>query len=229
MNTLNDVGQLLYLYYDEILPSEGTQFSEFIVQASAKLLQAASQRNWVPLIVKQVSSKQYQVIGNSFVYAIAEAAGLDRVWCILADDSQDTEQVSRVLSGERIPKVNLSTATHDEISAAFKYLLDLPASPLKGVKIQAAVSRIDEAPRQYWKDLTPIVNLKCGVTRGKKLDTLSEIFYLTPQEISESTTDVSILQGLTVTELKAMAKKRGISGYTKLKKPDLVEKLGQVS
>jgi Rho termination factor, N-terminal domain len=229
MNALNDVGQLLYLYYNEILPSEGTQFSEFIVQASAKLLQAASQRNWVPLIVKQISSKQYQVIGNSFVYAVAEAAGLDRVWCILADDSQDTEQVSRVLSGERIPKVNLSTATHDEISAAFKYLLDLPASPLKGVKIQAAVSRIDEAPRQYWKDLTPIVNLKCGVTRGKKLDTLSEIFYLTPQEISESTTDVSILQGLTVTELKAMAKKRGISGYTKLKKPDLVEKLGQVS
>jgi hypothetical protein len=229
MNNLNDVGQLLYLYYDEILPSEGTQFSEFTVQASAKLLQAASQRNWVPLIVKQVSSKQYQVIGNSFVYAVAEAAGLDRVWCILADDSQDTEQISRVLSGEKVPKVNLSTATHDEISAAFKYLLDLPASPLKGVKIQAAVSRIDEAPRQYWKDLTPIINLKCGLTRGKKLDTLSEIFYLTPQEISESTTDVSILKGLTVTELKAIAKKRGISGYTKLKKPDLVEKLGQAS
>lgn len=227
MKALSDVGQLLYLYLDEILPDENVQFPEFIIQASAKLLQNNSQRNWVPLIVKQVQSKQYQAIGNSLVYAVAEAAGLERVWCIIADDSQEAEEISHILSGEKTPKINLSEASHDEIYAALQYLLSLPNTPLKGIKLPVAVSRIDDAPRKYWKDFSPIINLKCGFSKGKKLDVLKDIFYLTPQSLPDVITDISILQSLTATELKAMAKKRSIAGYTKLKKDDLIQKLSQ--
>nr|WP_279239751.1 Rho termination factor N-terminal domain-containing protein [Scytonema sp. UIC 10036] len=43
----------------------------------------------------------------------------------------------------------------------------------------------------------------------------------------EVITDPSILNTLTVTQLKDMAKKRGISGYTKKKKPELIEVLSK--
>jgi Rho termination factor, N-terminal domain len=227
MKALSDVGQLLYLYLEEIIPDDEAQFSDFIIEAGAKLLQNGEQRNWVPLIVKQVGDKQYQVIANSLVYAIAEAAGVDRIWCILADDSSRTKEISRVLCGESIAKINLSKASHDEIYAAFQYLLSLDQSPLKGVKVQIATTRIDESPRQYWKDFTPIIQLKCGITKGKKLDALKEIFYLQPEVMPDIVKDISILTGMTTTALKVMAKKQGITGYSKLKKDDLVKQISQ--
>nr|WP_293095245.1 hypothetical protein [Okeania sp. SIO2F4] len=77
---------------------------------------------------------QYQVIGNSFIFAVAEAAGLEKVWCIIADESEETEKISKILSGEKTPQINLSTATRDEIKAALQYLIEKPDTKLKGVK-----------------------------------------------------------------------------------------------
>lgn len=228
MNTLTDVGQLLYLYLEEIIPEESFECPSFVVDAGARLLQNGEQRNWVPLIVKQTGPKQYQTIANSLVYAIAEAAGLERIWCILTDDREETKEISRVLCGEQLPKINLSTASHDEIYEAFQYLLKMDESPLKSVKLQVAVTRIDEAPRRYWKDFTPITQLKCGISKGKKLDALETIFYLKPEALPEIITDETLLNGMTSAELKKMAKKRGITGYTKLKKNELVQQLSQI-
>ena len=227
MNTLSDVGQLLYLYLEEIIPDESFECPSFVVEAGAQLLQNDAQRNWVPLIVKQTGPKQYQAIANSLVYAIAESAGLERVWCILADDQETSEEISRVLCGEQIPKINLSTASYDEIYAAFQYLLKMDETPLKSLKSQLVVPRIDEAPRRYWKDFNPITQLKCGITKGKKLDALKTVFYLKPEPLPEIITDVALLNSMTSTELKKMAKKRGIIGYTKLKKNELVEQLSK--
>ncbi|MEL6322027.1 MAG: Rho termination factor N-terminal domain-containing protein, partial [Cyanobacteria bacterium J06626_14] len=94
-------------------------------------------------------------------------------------------------------------------------------------QISKALPRIDEAPRQYWTSLGPIANLKCGITRGKKLNTLESVFYLTPQPMPELISDPNILNTMTTTELKKMAKKRGISGYSKLKKAALVSLLSE--
>ncbi len=89
---------------------------------------------------------QSQVIGNSFVYAVTEEAGLERVWCVVADDSDNTTEVTRMLSGEEVPKINLSKASHDEMTAALQYLIELPGSDLKKVKLATAANRIDKAP-----------------------------------------------------------------------------------
>ncbi|MBW4652844.1 MAG: Rho termination factor N-terminal domain-containing protein [Kaiparowitsia implicata GSE-PSE-MK54-09C] len=227
MSNLNDVGHLMHLYLDEIDPGDGTHSSEFLIQASAHLLNQKGGRNWVPVIVKEVSEDQYEVIGNTFVYAVAEAAGLERVWCIVADDSSDTQTLTQVLAGEEIPKINLSKASRDEIVAALEYLVEQSGSALQSIKVAVAANRIDEAPRQYWTSLDPIASLKCGITKGKKLNALKQVFYLTPQPMPETITDVAMLQTLSTTELKAMAKKRGIAGISKLKKADLVEVLSQ--
>lgn len=227
MSSFSDVGHLMHLYLDEIDPGQGTQAPEYLIQASAHLLNQKGGRNWLPVIVKETGEDSYEVIGNIFAFAVAEAAGLDRVWCIIADDSEDTAQLSKVLAGEETPKINLSKASREEIHLALQYLIEQPGSALKGVKLSVATNRIEEAPRQYWKSLNEITKLKCGITRGKKLDTLKQVFFLTPQPLPDVINDPVLLNSMTATELKKMAKKRDISGYSKMKKSDLVEALSQ--
>lgn len=223
MSSLNDIGNLMRLYLDEIEPGEGTTAPEFLIKASAHLLNQKGGRNWIPVIVKEIGKDKYRVIGNSFIYAVAEAAGLERVWCIIADDSSDTFEIVGVLSGEITPKINLSKASRDEIMAALEYLIAQPGSALKGVKSAVATNRIDEAPRQYWKTLDPVANLKCGITKGKKLDALKQVFYLEPQPVPDTITDAKIFKTMSMADLKAMAKQRGIAGVSKMKKDDLIE------
>lgn len=227
MSNLNDIGNLMHLYMSEIDPGEGTNAPDFLIRATAKTLNALGGRNWVPVIVKEVGEDQYEVIGNSFIYAVAEAASLEKVWCIIADSSAETTQLTKILSGEIPPKINLSTATRDEIKTALQYLIEKPNSVLKSVKLLVATDRIDEAPRQYWKDLEPITALKCGISKGQKLNALKDVFYLTPQPMPEVVKDSTILNTLSSGELKEMAKKRGIAGYSKMKKNELVKFLSQ--
>ncbi|MEJ6483611.1 Rho termination factor N-terminal domain-containing protein [Nostoc punctiforme UO1] len=227
MSSLSNIGNLMHLYLDEIDPGEGTNAPEFLIKASAHLLNQKGGRNWIPVIVKETGKDKYQVIANSFIYAIAEAARLDRVWCIITDGSDETVEVTKVLAGEEIPKINLSKASRDEIMAALEYLVEQPGSVLKAVKPAIVTNRIDEAPREYWKTLDPILNLKCGITKGKKLDALNQVFYLTPQPMPDTITDTAILQTMTIADLKAIAKKRRITGMTKMKKDDLVKALSK--
>jgi hypothetical protein len=229
MSSLSDVGNLMHLYLDEIDPGEGTDAPEFLIKASANLLNQKGGRNWIPVIVKETGEDKYQVIGNSFIYAVVEAAGLERVWCIITDGSDETVEVTKILAGEEVPKINLSKASRDEIKAALEYLIKQPDSVLKTVKTAIATNRIDEAPRQYWKTLDPIVDLKCGISKGTKLDALKQVFYLTPQPTPETITDADILKTMSTVDLKAMAKKQGITGISKMKKDELVKALSKLS
>ncbi|MEO1127058.1 MAG: transcription termination factor rho family protein, partial [Cyanobacteria bacterium J06639_16] len=213
--SFSDVGNLMCLPFDEIEPGEPTDAPEYLIQASAKLL-GPEGRNWIPLIVKETGQDEYLVVGNSFIYAVADEAGLKEVWCIIADDSEETQSIARALAGEMVPKTNLSKASRDEISSALDYLINQPSSPLKGVSLVTATTRIDEAPRQYWDSLKPITKLGCKITAGKKLKALEQIFYLTPEPMPEVIRDRSLLESFNTTQLKAMAKKRKLTGITKM-------------
>lgn len=227
MTQSSDIGLLMYLHLEDIEPGEVTDAPEFLIKASAGLLSKTDGRNWIPLVVKETARDQYEVIGNSFIYAVAEEAGLEKVWCIIADDSQDTAEITQILAGERLPKLNLSEASRDEIKSALQFLVEKPGSSFKGIKLAVATERIDEAPRKYWKSLEPITKLKCGITKGKKLDALKEIFYVTPEPLPDVITDRDLLDTFTVTELRKMATQRGISGTSKMKKVELVAVLSK--
>ena len=207
MSNLSDIGNLMYLDLEIIEPGEIAETPEHLITASAKELSNTDSRNWIPLVVKEIAEDRYQVIGNYFIYAVAEAAGLEKVWCIIADDRQETAKLTKILAREETPKINLSTASRDEIRKALEYLVEKPDTVLKGVKIPVATNRIDEAPRQYWQNLKPITKLKCGITLGKKVKALEEVFYLTPDSLPDNIQDPKILNSLTTKELKAMAKK----------------------
>lgn len=238
MSSLSDIGNLMHLYLDDISPNGGTDAPEFLIKASAALLKQNGGRNWIPVIVKQTSEDKYEVIANSFVYTVAEQASLERVWCIIADNSDETVEVTKVLAGEKMPKINLSKASRDEIMAGLQYLIEQPGSALKSVKLAVAANRIDEAPRQSWQNFEPITKLGCGITKGAKLEALKQVFYLTPQPMPEKTTKADVektmpektsdggsFKSMTVTELKKIAKEKGITGYSKMKKPELIAAL----
>lgn len=235
MSNLNDIGNLIHLPIDEIQPTEGTNVSEFLITATAQALNKLGGRNWVPIIVKKIGDEQYEIIGNSFIYAVAEKAGLRKIWCIVADSSKETEELTKILSNETTPKINLSIATREEIQAALQFLIEKPGTDFSGVKLLIATNRLDEDPsRPYWKTLEPIAALKCGITKGKKLNALKEVFCLQPQSQPEVVTDidvedtketVSTLSNLTVKNLKELAKQRGISGYNTKKKLELIKLL----
>lgn len=226
-----EIGKLLHLYLEEIEIDQPVSVPEFLIRGAAQAIQSAGDRNWVPLIVKQTGAERYQVIANGFVLAAAEQAGLHKVWCIIADDSAETQQAARILAQEEAPKINLAQASRDDIKAGLEYLIHRSVNPLTGVTLATATERIASAPRHTWKvSLGEVTSLKCGITKGKKLDIFKEIFCTIPEPIlgvKISTSNATIgdrldLKKLSVKDLKTMAKERGIAGYSKLKKDELL-------
>lgn len=226
MSKLSNIGHLMCLYLDYIEPKKNTKESIFLVSATANLINQGDGRNWLPLIVKKIGQDQYELIANTFGYQVAKEANLEKVWCIIADDSQKTEEISQILTGEKIPKINLSTASKKEITQAIEYLLNLPEKPLKRVNKSQLIDRLANTPRKYLQNFNYIPRLNCGIKQGSKLEVLKTIFYLTPESIPVDTKDKNILSLLLVPELKKMAKARGLEKYTKFKKDKLVDLLG---
>ncbi|MEA5464522.1 SAP domain-containing protein [Leptothoe sp. PORK10 BA2] len=222
--SFSELGNLMCFPFDSITSGELTDAHDYLITSTAKLFIEGG-RNWLPLIVVETGPDQYQVIGNDFVYAVAEAAELEEVWCIVADNSPEIKALVQALCRESIPKTNLSTASRDEIKLALDYLIKQPNTPLKGVNLSIAVTRIEDAPRQYWSSLQPITSLGCRITAGKKLKALEQVFYLTPEPLPDVITDRKLLESFTVNQLKSIAKERGMKGTSSLSKPRLVERL----
>jgi hypothetical protein len=177
-----EVGALLHLYLEEIEPLIPTEAHQFLITEAAKAINEAQGRNWIPVIVKQTGAEKFQAIANIFILVAAQEAGIDKVWCIVVDDSAITQKSSQLLSQELTPKVDLATATRDEIKLALDYLINRSINPLVGVRLATALDKIDGVSRQSWKEsLKEVVALKCGITTGKKLDIFKEVFYITPQ------------------------------------------------
>ena len=223
---LSDIGNLVCLPFDEIEPGPQTTAHDFIIQEASNLLRK-TKRNWMPIIVKEISVDRYQVVANAFVYEAIAESGLEEAWCIMVNDDDDTAEVSAVLAHDRAPRVNLSKASHKQIKSALDYLKKQPDTKLKGVDLAKATGRIESAPRKYWETLKPITKLGCGIS-AKKIKELKDVFYLEPEPWPEVITDPTLLESFTADELKKMAAKRGIEGRSKLKrKSDLVKRLSE--
>jgi hypothetical protein len=234
MNIITDAIQLMYLWMHEISVPEPTNAPQFQVNVVADALNQHGGKNWIPVIVKEVGSGEYEAIANTFVYAAAESAGLEKIWCIIVDQIEGAEYLTKVLSGDIVPKLNLSTASYEQIKIALEYVVEKPSSALKGFKILTATNRISEAPRQTWKSLDELLKLKCGITKGKKLDALKEIFCLTsPTEDTQKTIHSNesnslnneSLESLSLKALKELAREKGLKGYTKKTKGELIDLL----
>ncbi|XGV99643.1 MAG: hypothetical protein ACAF41_11980 [Leptolyngbya sp. BL-A-14] len=181
MSDFDNVGQLMCLPIDSILPTDDYAAPpEYIVAAAAEALLKTGGHNWMPLLVEEVEDYTYRAVTNHFVYVVATQAGLEELWCLVIKSSTPDIEQARILAGEVTPKVNFTTASRETIKSVLKHLVNQPGSPLKTVDATIAASKIAAVDRSTWQDFTPITKLGCGITKGKKLDALSAVFYLTP-------------------------------------------------
>jgi hypothetical protein len=137
----------------------------------------AGNRNWIPIIVKETGDYQYQVVSNHFVYAVAQQAKLDLVWCIVIDPKPSNIEQAKILAREANPQVNLSTASKDTIVAVFKYLVK--EHNWKNVKPVETANKIVDSNREQWSDFTPLTKLQCGLTKAR-LDFIAKVFSISP-------------------------------------------------
>ena len=155
------------------------------MNAAAQVLKKYGGKNWVPIIIKNIGNigeDKYEVIGNSFVYTVAKAAKLEKILCIVIESTNEAEEISKILSKEVLPKINLSIANKDEIKATFEYLKSQSNSPLSRIQpnsIENIANKIVKSNRQYWTDLTPLGNLGTNLVK-ENLEFISNVFYLTP-------------------------------------------------
>lgn len=179
MSEFDNMGKLMHLPLKDIEPGQEIEVAEFIIIAAAEMLHATGDRNWIPLIVKELGNYHYQVVSNPFVYVVAQRAELERVWCIVIKPDRANIEQAQVLAQEIPPKINLTTASRTTILSALQYLKKQPGSALTRVDAVVAANRIAEAKRQTWSDFEPITKLRCGITKTRIAE-LGKIFYLSP-------------------------------------------------
>ncbi|MGL4503214.1 MAG: hypothetical protein ACRCU2_29400 [Planktothrix sp.] len=183
MSDFDNIGKLMHLPLIDIEPGQEITEQEFLVSSAAEAILEANGRNWVPVIVQEIADYQYQAVSNHFVYAAAKKAQIQRVWCIVIDPKPSNIEQAKILTRETNPLVNLCTASRDTILAALRYLQSESGSPLKTVDIIKVTNRILESDRETWADCNELIKLKCGITKGKKLDCLKQVFYCKPEPL----------------------------------------------
>lgn len=177
MSNSENIGKLMHLKLSKIESAEPCSESEFIIAGAAEALLQAGNRNWIPIIVKETGDYQYQVVSNHFVYAVAQQAKLDLVWCIVIDPKPSNIEQAKILAREANPTVNLSTASEDTIIAVLKYLVK--EHNWKNVKPVEAANQIVESNREQWSDFSPLTKLKCNLTKAR-LGCIAQVFTLSP-------------------------------------------------
>ena len=177
MSNSENIGKLMHLKLSKIESAEPCSESEFIIAGAAEAVLQAGNRNWIPIIVKETGDYQYQVVSNHFVYAVAQQAKLDLVWCIVIDPKPSNIEQAKILAREANPQVNLSTASKDTIIAVLKYLVK--EHNWKNVKPVETANKIVDSNRDQWSDFTPLTKLQCGLTKAR-LDFIAKVFSISP-------------------------------------------------
>jgi len=177
MSNSENIGKLMHLKLSKIESAEPCSDSEFIIAGAAEAVLQAGNRNWIPIIVKETGDYQYQVVSNHFVYAVAQQAKLDLVWCIVIDPKPSNIEQAKILAREANPQVNLSTASKDTIIAVLKYLVK--EHNWKNVKPVETANKIVDSNREQWSDFTPLTKLQCGLTKAR-LDFIAKVFSISP-------------------------------------------------
>ena len=248
-----EIGSLLRLYLDDIEIDDVPKIPEYLILGASEAIEQAQGNHYSPVIVTQIGDSKYKVVANSFVYLAVKRAGLDRIWCITVDDSGEIHRQAKIMARELTPRINLATASYEDIRMGLDYLINRPVNNLVKVRLANACRLISEVSKDKWKSsLAEITKLKCGITKGKKLDIFKEVFHFTPIAISTpnpvpsgvpipkadpdpvldrvptpvlQTFSEPQLKKLTVKELKELTKERKIPRYSKLKKAELIQVL----
>ncbi|MGL4882339.1 MAG: hypothetical protein ACRC8K_14950 [Waterburya sp.] len=172
MENFSDIGKYLRIPCKKITNKNQSQFHSVIIDAIAEKLKT-NQRNFLPLIVKEIDEEKYEVLLNDHVLEAANKAQLDFVWCIMADE-QRGKQIE-VESRQRF-EINLLTASEKTIAEMFDYIKSID-SKFSQINPQEVARIIVENRSNQWKSFKPLTKLRCKIGR-QKLDILGNFFCL---------------------------------------------------
>jgi hypothetical protein len=88
----NNIGGLIYTATKNITGGQPLTEDERAVVSTLAISMKALQRNWQPIFVRETGLHQFQLIGNAIILEAAKLAGLEVVYCIQIDDSDQIEQ-----------------------------------------------------------------------------------------------------------------------------------------
>ena len=192
MGNFNDIGQLKELPMDSIsVKNKANNILEYSILATASEIEKIGNYNPVPVIVTSIGSYKYEVVSNHLTYYACKHLGFEKIYCIVVENDNKIKRLCLILNSELSPKINLTTASREEISSSLRYVKE--QFKLSKFDIQKATIRITDSPlRKYWESLDEILNLKCGITI-KNLQFFHNVYELHPLERPKEPSKVFIL------------------------------------
>ena len=172
MENFSDIGKYLRIPCKKITNKNKSEFHSAVVNAIAEKLRT-NQRNFLPIIVKEIDEEEYEVLLNAHILEAAKEAELDFVWCIMADE-QRGKQIE-VESKQRF-EINLLTASEKTIAEMFDYIKSVDSS-FSQIKPKEVAEKIVEKRSDKWKTFRPITKLRSKIGQ-KKLNILDKFFCL---------------------------------------------------
>jgi len=172
MENFSDIGKYLRIPCKKITNKNKSEFHSAVVNAIAEKLRT-NQRNFLPIIVKEIDEEEYEVLLNAHILEAAKKAKLDFVWCIMADEERGKQ--IEIESKQRF-EINLLNASEETIAEMFDYIKSVHTG-FSQVNPKEVAKEIVKNRSNKWKSFHPITKLRCKIGR-KKLDILDKFFCL---------------------------------------------------
>ena len=123
-------GKTIHLPIGEV---EGTSVGHEVLITNIALHMKKTNKNFLPVIVKEIEENHYESCLNTPVLEAARLANLDFIWCIIVDS--DLLQQIEVESGKVI-RIPLLSASEDDIIDLIEYVK-------KDERYSRSISRLD--------------------------------------------------------------------------------------
>lgn len=88
----DNIGSMIQTATKNISGGQPLSQSEQAIVSNLAISMRESQRNWQPIFVRETGLYQFQLIGSSLILEAAKLAGLEVVYCIQVDESENTFQ-----------------------------------------------------------------------------------------------------------------------------------------
>lgn len=153
-----ELGSLIRVPCECIESKSKEKFNKILLKNLSDQLKI-SQKNVLPIFIKQIAEDEYEAIHNTLVLAAAKKAKIDFVFCIAVNDAMETQLLSE--TGDML-RISLLDASEKEIIEVLNFAKEKEPK-LKRLQVEKVAKTIIEARTPSWSSLKTLSKLKCGV------------------------------------------------------------------
>lgn len=165
-----ELGKLLRIPCEFIDKGSKEKFNKTLLKNLSEQLKI-SQKNILPIFIKQIAEDEYEAVHNTLVLAAAKKAKIDFVFCIAVNDEMETQLLSE--TGDML-RISLLDSAEKEIVEVLNFAIEKEPK-LKRLQVEKVAKTIIEARTPSWSSLKTLSKLRCGVG-AKTVPLLSKYF-----------------------------------------------------